>query len=198
MQRTVTTGADAAGQCIPRAAANSAPAGTGGTPECTHPRQLFLRLQAVQKLCKRYTKLAAVVAMARRANAPVPGLPELDAAVLARFYGIRRTLLLGEPVPDVNAELVDFFRATHAAMTRAQTPEVEAYARERVAALRERQDWLLGVRQASGVRSDTLLWQQTEHEIEGIRTELCEYRAYEASGCARARGGELRGRCAQE
>ena len=156
-------------------------------PECTHPRQLFLRLQAVWNLCKHYTHIAAVVAMARRANAPVPGMPELDAAVLARFSGIRRTQLLGQPVPDVTAELVDFFRATHASMTRALTPEIEAYARARVAALRERQEWLLGVRQEWGAGKHTLLWQQTEDEIQGIRTELCEYRAYEASGRARGR-----------
>ena len=172
---------------------SAAPAGTGGTPECTHPRQLFLRLQAVLNLCKHYTNIAAVVAMARRANAPVPGMPELNAAVQARFSGIRSALLLGEAVPDVTAELVDFFRATHAAMTRALTPEVEAYARERVAALRERQDWLLGVRQASGGRPDTLLWQQTEGELQGIRTELCEYRAFAAFGRASGRK-RVRGR----
>ena len=166
---------------------SAAPAGTGGMPECTHPRQLFLHLQAVLNLCKHYTNIAAVVAMARRANAPVPGMPELDAAVLARFSGIRRTLLLGQPVPDVTAELVDFFRATHASMTRALTPEVEAYARARVAALRERQEWLLGVRQEWGAGKHTLLWQQTEDEIQGIRTELCEYRAFEAFGRAGGR-----------
>lgn len=75
-------------------------------------------------------------------------------------------------------------------MTRALTPEVEAYARERVAALRELQDWLLGVREQWGVGIDTLLWQQTEDELQGIRTELCEYRAFEAFRRKRTRARE--------
>lgn len=63
-------------------------------PVCTRPRQLFLRLQAVLNLCKHHTNIAAVVAMARRANAPVPGMPELDAAMQARFSDIRHTCFL--------------------------------------------------------------------------------------------------------
>lgn len=154
---------------------------------CTHPQQLFLRLRAVLNLCKHYTKFAAVVAMARRANAPVPGMPELDAAELAHFWSIRHALLLGQQVPDITADLSAFFHATHATMTRGLTPEVEAYARARVAALHERQQCLLGVRQKWGAGKDTLLWQQTEDELQGIRTELCEYRAFEAFGRANGR-----------
>jgi hypothetical protein len=142
----------------------------------------------VLKLSTHYADFAAVVAMARRANAPVRGMPELDAAQLARFWRIRHALLLGEQVPDVTAELSAFFRATHGIMTEALTPEVEAYARARVAASSERQQWLLRERQDWGVDENTLLWQQTEHELRDIRTELCQYRAFETFGRANRRG----------
>lgn len=147
-------------------------------PPCTDPRRQFRRLQAVLNLSRHYATCAAVVTMARRANAPVPGMPELDAAALERFRRIRSSLLLGAEVPDVTAELSAFFYATHRAMCSALTPEVEAYARERVAALGERKRWLLRHRREWAVGEDTLLWRQIEEELREIDTELGEYGAF--------------------
>jgi hypothetical protein len=144
----------------------------------------------VLKLSTHYADFAAVVAMARRANAPVRGMPELDAAQLARFWRIRHALLLGEQVSDVTAELYAFFRATRGIMTEALTPEVEAYARARVIASAERQQTLLRERERFGVGENTLLWQQTEQELRDIRSELCQYRAFQAGERKRKRARE--------
>ena len=167
----------------------AAPACTGATPLSTHP-QLAFWLNAVLEISQHYVNFAAVVAMARRANAPVRGVPGLDVAVLVRFYRIWRALYLGEQVPDITGELSAFFDATQEIMTQALTPEVQAYARVRVTASAKRKKKLLRERERLGVGENTLLWQQTEHELRDIRTELCQYRAFKAGERKRMRARE--------
>ena len=194
MQGTTKTPLEAPPRGVFLPNATTAQAYTTLMPLSLHQQLVIQRLETLFALCNYYRIFSAVVAMARRANAPVPGMPELDAAKLERFRNIRDALLVGRQVPNISAELYTFFHATQGCISRALTPEVEHYARLRVATSHERQQWLQHECCKWEAGTDTLLWQQIKDELRDIRTELCEYRAFEAFWRAKAgkrtRGGK--------